>query len=210
MSQGLIYYVADLETNGLKTGFHEICELSIIRCSDRMQLSRQVKVNHPLNSSYDALRITNKTIQDLAKGISKQTLIQEVEEFIAEDKATPAHRCLTGHNINFDKRFLHHLWDQHQKSFPIDLFLDTLPLSKRMAAQMGQGKAKLKLENALELFGLKKTGISHSAKGDTQHTYLLWKHLMDNNVEYLDLIKRLPHHPELEEPENLADVMDEE
>lgn len=191
---GLQFYIADIETNGLKVGFHECCELSIIRAKDKMQLTRKIKVDNWKNSSYDALVITGKTIESLRQGDSKQKTVEDVDSFIKEDGLTSAHRVLVGHNIiNFDKKFLHHMWEQQGKEFQIDLFLDTIPLSKRLAAQIGQPKAKVKLESALDLFGIKKVGKMHSAKGDSRNTYLLWKHLMDSNVEYIDLIKQFPH-----------------
>jgi len=199
MSEGIFYYVADTETTGLMPGYAELCEYSIIRCSDKVQLSRQLKVDNPKNASIDALRITGKTIEDLYKGISKQTAIKDFNAFIEQDGLKPSHRCLIGHNISFDRRFLHHLWDQHGQSFPIDMFLDTLALSKRLATQMGQPKAKVKLELAMDLFGLKKVAGTHTAKGDSRNTYTLWKHLMNSNIEYIDLIKQFPHR-KIEEP----------
>lgn len=193
MSNGLTYYVLDTETTGLSHLRNEICEYSIIRCSDRVQLSRQIKVDKPEQVSYDALRITGKTIADLKKGISKNQAINDLQKFIEEDGLTPAHRCLIGHNIGFDRKFLYHMWEQHNQSFPIDLYLDTVQLSKRLAAQMGQPKARVKLEAAMDLFGIKKYAGAHTAKGDSRNTYLLWKHLMASNIEYIDLITQHPH-----------------
>lgn len=204
MNSGLFFYVLDTETNGLSIQIHEICEYSIIRCSDKTQLSRQIKVDKPLNASFDALRITGKTIEDLKQGISKQQAIKDFNEFIEQDGLTPAHRCVIAHNSNFDKRFIHHLWKQYNSEFPCDLWLDTIPLSKRLAAQMGQPKAKVKLEAAMDLFGLKKVAGLHTAAGDARNTYYLWKHLMESGIEYLDLIKQFPHR-KLEEP-NMDEV----
>lgn len=190
----LCYYICDLETNGLKVGFHEISECSIIRAKDRVQLSRQVRVDNWKNSSLDALKVTGKTIDDLKQGCSKKQLINDVDEFFSRDELTPAHRVLVGHNIiNFDRKFLHHLWEQHGKEFPVDLYLDTVPFAKRLAVKMGHVKPKVKLELAMDLFGLKKFGGLHTARGDTRNTYVLWKHLMDSDIEYLDLIKQFPH-----------------
>lgn len=191
----IIWYVLDTETNGLKSegGFHEICEISIIRCSDKTQLTRTVRVNNIKNSSYDALKITGKTIDDLKNGVSKLEAINDVDAFLQQDGLTPAHRCIVAHNSNFDLRFLHHMWREQNKDFLADLWLDTIPLSKRLAAQMGQPKAKVKLEMAMDLFGLKKYGGNHTAKGDSRNTFILWKHLMNSDIEYIDLIKQFPH-----------------
>ena len=193
MSGGIAYYVIDTETTGIMVGHAEMCEYSIVRCSDKTQLSRQIKVDKPLNANADALLITGKTIDDLRKGITKQQAIQDFNEFVERDGLTPAHRCVVAHNAQFDKRFLHHFWKQQNQSFPMDLWLCTLQLSKRMATKIGQPKAKVKLEMAMDLFGIKKLGGSHTAKGDARNTYLLWKHFMESNIEYLDLIKQFPH-----------------
>jgi len=58
---------------------------------------------------------------------------------------------------------------------------------------MGNPKAKVKLDLVMDLFGLKKYSGLHTAKGDSRNTYILWKYLMDSNIEYLDLIKQFPH-----------------
>src|SRR5271165_549294 len=195
MMSGIIYYCLDIETNGLmfKGNFHEITELSILRTTDRMQLSRQVKVNKPENSSMDALKITGKTIDDLKKGISKQQLINDVEEFLTEDNLSPEHRCLVGHNVvNFDRKFLWQQWEVFNKIFPFSLYLDTLNMSKDHAKKLGLIKPSLKLEAACDLLGVKKQDGKHNAKSDTRNCYLLWQKLMEK-VDHLEHIKRIPH-----------------
>lgn len=191
----IIYYIVDLETNGLayRNNFHEITEFSLLRAHDKMQLSRKVKVSHPENSSFDALRITSKTIEDLKKGVSKQELIEEVEQFLSEDGLTPECRCLVGHNvINFDRKFLWQQWEYFNKTFPFSLYLDTLNMSKTYAKKVGLVKPSLKLEAACDLFGINKVSGTHTAKGDTRNCYFLWEKLMEA-VDYLDHIKRMPH-----------------
>jgi len=192
---GIVYYCLDIETNGLmfKNNFHEITELSILRTEDRMQLSRQVRVNFPEHSSFDALKITGKTIDDLKKGISKQQLINDVEEFLSEDNTTPEHRCLVGHNVvNFDRKFLWQQWEMFNKQFPLSLYLDTLNMSKDHAKKIGLVKPSLKLEAACDLLGVKKQDGKHNAKSDTRNAYLLWLKLMEK-VDHLEHIKRIPH-----------------
>jgi len=190
---GLAYYILDTETTGLKVGDQEIIEISIIRGSDKVQLTRTIKALKPKNASYDALFITGKTIADLSRGISKLQAIEDVDNFLTQDGLTPAHRCIVAHNAAFDRRFLHYMWEEQNKAFCAHLWLDTVPLSKRMAAQMGNPKAKVKLDLVMDLFGLKKYSGLHTAKGDSRNTYILWKYLMDSNIEYLDLIKQFPH-----------------
>src|ERR1700733_15295250 len=195
MSNGIKYYLCDLETNGLmwKNNFHEITQISILRADDRMQLSRQVKVDFPNNSSFDALKITGKTIEDLKIGISKRQLIEEVEEFLSEDGLTPEHRCLVGHNIiNFDRKFLWQQWEAFGKYFPFSLYLDTLQMSRTHAKKIGLKKPSLKLKAACDLFRAQKDAAVHNAKSDTRSCYFLWQKLMEV-VDHLDHIKRMPH-----------------
>ena len=76
----IVFYILDLETNGILNQ-HEITEFSAIRSTDLMQLTRQVRVSRPDDSSLDALRITGKTKADLLNGISKSDLADVVDEF---------------------------------------------------------------------------------------------------------------------------------
>lgn len=199
MSNGLTFYLIDTETTGLLVGTQEIVEISIIRCADRVQLTRVIKAMNPRAASHDALMITGKTMKDLAQGISKIQAINDVDNFFQQDGLTPAHRCLIAHNSNFDRRFMHHMWKEQKRDFQVDLWLDTIPMCKRLATQMGQPKAKVKLDLAMDLFGLKKVGGLHTAKGDSRNTYYLWQHLMASGIPYIDLIKQFPQRimPEL-------------
>lgn len=190
----IAFYICDLETNGLqaKNNFHEIAELSIIRAEDRVQLTRQVRVENIRNSSIDAMRITNKTESDYKKGISKKQLIEDVEGFLKEDGLEPPYRCLVGHNIiNFDKKFLWQTWENFGKRFPFDLYLDTMHLSKAFAKTAGINTS-FKLLSLCDSFGVKKVAGAHSAGADTRNCYLLWQKLMEN-VDYVEHIKRFPH-----------------
>lgn len=190
MNQGLIYYVLDTETTGLlEKNVHEIFEYSIIRCSDKVQLTRQIRVDNPRNASADALMVTGKTIEDLKQGIGKKQAVREFNAFLEQDGGTPAHRCICAHHAMFDRKFCHFLWKQQGVDFLADYWLDTIPWCKRLAAQMGQPKAKVKLEMAMDLFGLKKYAGSHSASGDSRNLFKLWSHLMDAKIPYIDLIK---------------------
>jgi DNA polymerase III epsilon subunit-like protein len=191
----IFFYVADCETTGLNNLYHEVCELSIIRCSDRMQLSREVIVEKPENSSFDALRITGKTMEDLKRGITKLELINEVHQFLSEDGIAPTHRCLVGHNISFDRNFLCAMWGKYNKKFPFDLYLDTIHMFKAFSKRRGDGKVKANLTAACEATGIKKLGSAHSAKTDTKHTFLLWQEL-SKTIDFLDHIKHIPHNIE--------------
>lgn len=190
---GIIFYFVDTESNGLLPGIHELCELSLIRGYDRVQLSRQIKVDKPENSSIDALRIINKTAADLRKGISKKELISDVEGFVNEDGKNPDARCLVGHNVvGFDKRFLWHLWDQFDKQFPFNLYLDTMHLIRAFCKKNGILKPKVNLQAACDIVGVKKVAGMHNAISDTQNCYLLWDKLR-GHIDFIDHIKHIPH-----------------
>jgi DNA polymerase III alpha subunit (gram-positive type) len=187
------YYVLDTETTGLKQGFHELTEISIIRCADKMQVSRKVKCQHPEFASFDALQITGKTIADLHQGVHHKQMIQDVNNFFQTDNTKATHRCIIGHNIHFDRKFLHHYWMEADISFPADLWLDTLSIARDITKKMGFVKPKLGLDAACDLFKIKKLGIAHTAKSDSRNTYLLWKKFMDDNIDFLPFIKNIPH-----------------
>jgi DNA polymerase III alpha subunit (gram-positive type) len=191
---GLAYYCLDTETTGLLCGTHEIVELSIISATNKTQLTRIVRAEHPDNASLDALKITGKTKADLAKGCSKDTLISDFEKFVNEDGLTPAHRCLVGHNvISFDKRFLWHLWGSQGKVFPFNLYLDTMHLVKAYAKRMQIIKPKVNLTASCDMLKIANINTNwHSAKADTQNCFFLWEKLMAN-VNYIEHIKTMPH-----------------
>jgi DNA polymerase III alpha subunit (gram-positive type) len=187
------FYVLDLETTGLSKDIHEITELCLIRAEDRMTLNRQVKVNHPENASFDAMKITGKSFDDLKKGISPIQLIKDVEDFLAQDGIPPSHKCLIGHNLTaFDRVFLWKLWEDNNKKFGFDMYLDTLHMARDYGKKIGLIKPKLSLGASCDLLQIKKVAGEHNASSDTKNTYFLWERLM-KEVDYLKHIKRLPH-----------------
>lgn len=201
---GIQFYICDLETNGIAVSAHEITEISIIRANDRHQINRQTKVKFPDRSNFDALKITGKTIADLSKGIDIEDAIKDVNTFLNEDGLTPAHRCMVGHSVSFDRRFCHSVWERYEQEFPALYWLDTLAMSRALAKSKGLIKPTLKLHAACDLFGVKKTTAKHNAKDDTKSTYYLWQKLMEENIDHLKFIKAFPHKiikNEIEEPD---------
>lgn len=187
------YYTIDTETTGLSIEAHEIVEISVIRCSDKVQISRTIKAEKPYLASLDALAITNKTIEDLKKGISKEQAVADIHNFFTLDNLTPAHRCLIGHNVSFDRRFLHCLWSKLKLNFPCDLWMDTMAMTRTHAKNNGIIKPRVDLDSSISLLSIASKGISHTAKGDARNTFLLWDKLMKTNINHLDFIKRIPH-----------------
>jgi DNA polymerase III epsilon subunit-like protein len=188
------YYVIDTETTGLKDGYHEIVEISIIRAKDKVQLSKKMCADYPERASLEALRICNKTFADLQEGDDPYSTMELCTKFFEEDGVEPNARCIVGHNIiSFDKRFLHAFWGQFDKRFPADLYLDTMAMTKALIKTSG-AKSKANLEAACDFCGIKKYGQKHTAKSDAQNTYLLWQDLVNNKkVDYLPFLKTFPH-----------------
>jgi DNA polymerase III epsilon subunit-like protein len=194
----LLFYVIDTETTGLKAGYNEMTEVGIIRCTDRLQLWRQIKCEYPERANFDALAITKKTLADLEMGHPKEAIVSECLRFFNEDGATPAHRCIVAHNAAFDRRFLHALWEACGETFPAHLWVDTMALTKDHAKKAGllqpNVKQSFKLHDSCNLIGIKKFADAHNAKVDSRNTYLLFNDLVNNKkVNYLPHIKTVVH-----------------
>jgi DNA polymerase III epsilon subunit-like protein len=193
---GLKYYCIDTETTGLSTAQHEINEYSIIRCDDRVQLTTFIKCETPWTASYDSLRITGKTMADLDTGDSKEIAIEKLNKFISEDGLTPAHRCFIMHNVGFDRRFIHKLYEKVGQTCPVSLYLCTMAMTRAWAKKAGYVKPKVNLNASCDLVGIKKVAGSHQSKMDTRNTYLLYRDLVEvKKFDYLPFIKNLPHNP---------------
>lgn len=200
---GLTYYVIDTETTGLKSSYNEMTEIGIIRCTDRVQLWRQIKCIYPERANFDALAITKKTMSDLEKGHDREDVIKECERFFAEDGLTPAHRCIVAHNAPFDRKFLHALWGSCGKQFPAHLWLDTMSLTRQFLKDCGidaEHKAKglkkpsVNLHASCDWVGIKKLSDAHNAKVDSRNTFLLHRQLVEEKkVNYLPFIKTAIH-----------------
>jgi DNA polymerase III epsilon subunit-like protein len=200
---GLQYYVIDTETTGLKSGYHEMTEIGIIRCTDRHQVWKQIKCVYPERANFDALAITNKTMTDLENGYDKEEIVTMCDKFFAEDGLTAAHRCIVAHNAPFDRRFLHALWESCGKEFPAHLWLDTMSLAKQFIKEngieeeckkLGLPKPKVNLHAACDLVGVKKLADAHNAKVDSRNTFLLHRQLVEEKkIDYLPFIKTAIH-----------------
>ena len=189
------YYTCDVETSGLSSTVHETVQISIIRCKDRHQLSKYIIAEHPETASEEALRVTGKTRADLLKGDPKEYIVDLCHNFFEEDGLTPEHRCIVGHNIHrFDMRFLHALWGKCQKTFPANLWLDTIPFTKAYAKKFGiTSPGGFNLRASLDLVNIEVKSKLHNAITDSQYNYRLWKKLMESGVDYVDHMKRKLH-----------------
>jgi DNA polymerase III epsilon subunit-like protein len=212
---GLVYYVADTETTGLGCGVNEINQISVMRVSDKEQLTLQIKVRHPHVYSIQALEVQGITPDDLKKGIPLEEAVESVDMFLKEDGQTQAHRCIIAHNAPFDRKFIHRAWDDVGKELPADLWLCTQSFSKRYVQKHRTGekiaeaqvkcgvdikrdkygslKPKFGLNNFMMGNGMVPKVGAHSAEVDVQNTYDLYQWLINSNTEYVSLIGRVPH-----------------
>ncbi len=187
-------YVLDLESSGLSSSYHEVCEISIIRCKDRVQLTEFIKCDYPERANADALRITNKTLADLELGNSREYAVEKIDKFLEEDGSSPNGRVIIAHNGIFDRRMIHALYNKVNKKFKADLWACSMALTKLYAKKIGLVKPKVNLSAACDLLGIKKLSGAHASKIDSRNTYLLWKKLVEEKqMDYLPLIKTAEH-----------------
>jgi len=193
----LQYYILDVESTGLKLGYHEITQISVLRYSDKTQMTKFIRPEYPERTSQQALDATGRTRADLYKGEPKEVVVAAIDAFIVQDKLTPEHRVCVGHSIGFDKNFCQTLWARLGKKFPMSLFLDTKTLAKMWAKQLGIEKPRLTLEASLSNAGLKPLDMNfHDAAADARNCYLLLKKGIDYGLDHLSLVKRSPHYLE--------------
>jgi DNA polymerase III epsilon subunit-like protein len=209
------YYVLDTETTGLKAGWHEINQISMIRVNDGFQKSFNIAVEHPERADSVALNIQGITRADLKKGTSVQDAVQQLTIFLEEDGLNPESRCVIGHNVAFDRRFCQAMWEQKRKQFPADLWLCTkkfyknyvnkvgpdLIMKKQAEIQPGENKVKYGQDLCLTGAGLKPKVGAHSAIIDCQNCLTLFQFLMNENLNHVRVIEPKPHRINSVEPE---------
>ena len=185
------YYIVDTETTGLSADNNEIFQISIIRCSDRNQLTKWIKCENLDAVSPRALEVTNSTMADLVKGDAKEDVVDACNRFFDDDGAGPEQRCIIGHNIiGFDKRFLYRLWEKCDSPFPANMWLCTLQYMRKYAKQQGLPSKGLDLNSSCKILGIKPKLGAHSAVIDTQNNYFLWKGLQKTGIPQIHLVKR--------------------
>lgn len=188
MENEIQYYIVDVETTGLSTKLHEITEFSIIRCKDKLNYFSEVRCDHPESASLDALRITGKTQDDLLRGISKKEACEGIINFLEKDGSEAKYRCIVGHNIAFDKKFLLYMFDEENFVLPVTMWLDTMALTRNLMKKTGSKGQKASLEASCKFVGSKMINQFHNSKTDSRNTYYLWESLKQQ-VDYLPFIK---------------------
>ena len=212
----IYYYIVDTETTGMKTGYHEINQISVLRMTDGTQVSAKIAVDFPNRANPVSLDIQGITKEDLLVGENKKDALNKIHDFINEDGSSAEHRCMVAHNASFDKRFCHIEWEGAGLVFPAHLWLCTKTLSRkfikarsleaRVASAQGEPKVRYGLEPLLKGLGLPiKTG-AHDAEVDTVNCKTLFDECKQG-TEYVSCIKREPHKEE-KKPKDELDVSD--
>jgi len=186
-------FVLDSETSGLKPGFHEITELSILRCEDMVQKVWLLNINHPERFSKQAIMVTGQNLHEISK--RKRFLkdsIKEINEFLEEDGETPDDRVIIAHNGSFDRAQIECVWGS--KAFPANYWLDTCAMARKYI------KTKLKpikkqsaaLDRLLILFKINAELGAHSAEVDVRNTFRVWKYLENRGMSNVEFTKLSP------------------
>lgn len=192
------YYIVDTETTGTDTRQHEISEISIIRFSDKHQITRFIYLEHPEKADPFALEATGRKRNELNSGLSisensKWKVIPEVHNFLLKDGLTPEHRCLVAHNAAFDRRFMQAVWQKNKLVLPVNFWLDTMKISRREMKKEGVKKPKVTLAATLEKFGITPIGQAHRAAYDAQNLFRFFKKIRDEKIDFLENIERYEH-----------------
>lgn len=201
------YYIVDTETTGLKAGFHEINQISVMRCSDMFQKSYRVAVKNPWRASPEALNIQRISKEDLKNGDSLIDVISGINEFLKEDGGAENSRCFIGHNVSFDRRFIHAAWSSEKVKLPVDLWMCTKKFYKSYVTKVGEEKIKTlqatagvqhpKVKYGQDMCllgaGLELRDGAHSASVDVQQCFELWNFLMNEDLNHVRVIETQPH-----------------
>jgi len=189
------YMVIDIETTGIKCGFHEITEISILNCETLDQRVWFVKIKYPERASDDALRLTNKTRRELvSRGRFIEDILDEINEFVEEAGDELEEAVMIGHNCSFDRRFMEHAFETNNKKFKAQYWLDTVSMARKLAKNVLKiGKTSFALDRILVTAGVKNIESgAHSSEVDVRNTFRLWKYMSQRGISNAEHIKMYP------------------
>lgn len=180
----------DVETTGLKPGFHEIVQMSGIIEIDGVKVKAfdvKMRPKYPERTSKEALEKQNVTIEELSAYPSREEgwvkimsyLDSNVDRFDKEDKY-----YMCGYNINFDRRFIEELFAENQNKFFGAYFyyelIDVLTMAMLMKICGKLDSPNLKLTSVCEALGMPfKEGTAHNAIYDIAMTMKLFYKLQE-------------------------------
>ena len=189
------YFVIDTETNGLKCGFHELTEISILDCQTLEQITWMIRIRNPERSNKVAMQITNKTPNELASwGRYIESVLDEINNFLIGNVDEVDEICMIAHSASFDRRFMEHSFQTNNKTFVAQYWLDTVPFAKKFAKQyLGLKKTSVALERILVTADIKNVELgAHSSEVDVRNTFRLWKYMVARGMSNTEFIKMSP------------------
>jgi len=193
----MFYFGLDVESTGLKCGYHEITEISILNCQTMDQVTWLIKIKYKERCSKEAMYITQKTPEELEnRGRYIEDVLDEITEFILKG-AEKDEVCIIAHNASFDRRFVTHAYVSNNKENPIRYWLCTKEMSKKYCRTiLGLQKTSHALNNLLITANIKtmETDNIHSSEVDTRNMYRLWKKMTLAGISNTEFIKMAPEY----------------
>ncbi len=189
------YFVIDTETVGIKCGFHEITEISILNCETLEQVVWMVKIKHPERADKRALMVTNKTLNELlSRGRYIEDVLDEINSFLQEGSKEVDEICMIAHNASFDRRFIEDAFTSNDKTFIGQYWLCTVAMAKKFNKTILKlTKASASLEKMLISGNVKNVELNaHSAEVDVRNTFKLWKVMTARGMSNTEFIKLSP------------------
>lgn len=194
MPSNLILYFCDTETTNLDPKIGDIIEVSLIRSTDLQQKTWHIKPTNPDGISDKALEVNGINKDDLlwktAAGKEKYALLNsvlpQIENWVAEDGKKTFDRVLVGHNVKFDEAFLQESWkkDDCFDSYPFSAYgnlIDTKSLALMIDWITGTTNFKYNLESCIKRAGITAQKF-HGAAADIDMTKQLF-------MKYVEMMK---------------------
>lgn len=149
------YTVLDLETTGIDYKKDRIIEIGAIKVTcERKEYQTLIKIDKPLSENIK--KLTGITDEDLIDGMDEAKAINELLEFIGDDK-------IVGYNINFDIKFINEAL-KRQGLPPIkNKIFDIMKYAKKEKMFL----KNYKLETVIREYGIK-SEIPHRALEDVK------------------------------------------
>lgn len=187
-------YIVDLETNGLILGYHEITEVSILRCEDMVQRVWLLNIRHPKRSQEQAITKTGQNLYKISQRKKYiEDVIPEINAFIKEDGQEPDGRVMIAHNVSFDRTRMELIWENFKHSFPISYFADSKEMARKyIKNHLKLGRQSIALDRLLPLFDIPHETNFHSAEVDVRNTFRLYKFLEKRNIKLSEFTKLSP------------------
>ncbi|MDU7165886.1 type I-E CRISPR-associated endoribonuclease Cas2e [Finegoldia magna] len=147
------YVIIDLETTGLDPINDRIIEIGAIRTGkDSKEYSTLIR--QEINIPQKIRDLTGISDEDIKKGKTEETAINEIMDFIGED-------MLVGYNINFDIKFINEALKRQKKPKVKNMTYDVMKYVKNDKLFL----KNYKLETVTEEYGIKEK-VPHRALED--------------------------------------------